>query len=61
MTNKQQDPMTEEPIFKYLLYLLYSHGLGNFKLKDSKFEVRFKFCVVVIKAFGQTFTRSDPT
>ncbi len=35
-----------------------SHGL-NLKLKYSKLEERFKFCVVVIKAFGQTFTRSD--
>lgn len=33
----------------------------SFKLKYSKFELPFKFCMVVIKAFGQTFTRSDPT
>lgn len=57
--------MTEEQVFQCSASVLccllcrnhYSHGGSK---KQSKFEVWFKLCVVMIKAFGQTFLLKWP-
>lgn len=71
--NRQQGPVTEEQVFQCpgtpwcAYYKIYStveqHKrftvmTATSKFNCGKFEVRFKFGVVVIKASGQT--RSDP-
>ena len=71
--NKQQGPMTEEKVFQYpgTPFCAYNNIYSTVeqqkhltvmattsKFNFSKFEVRFKFGVIVIKASGQT--RSDP-